>query len=112
MMAGAPVSAAGQMKIQDGRLLSLNNESGHYCPPASCLRTVLSRLREMGVASLESVTLECTHSPLTQTAAGAATYAGAPTHGPSRTDEPQRPTQPTARRAARSPARRSSPTGA
>ena len=112
MMAGAPVSAAGQMKIQDGRLLSLNNESGHYCPPASCLRTVLSRLREMGVASLESVTLECTHSPLTQTAAGAATYAGAPTHGPSRADEPQRPTQPTARRAARSPARRSSPTGA
>jgi len=44
----APVVAAGEMFFTDGRLLSINNRSGHYRPPPKCLRIVLSLLRSKG----------------------------------------------------------------
>ena len=45
----APVVAAGEMFFSDGRLLSINNRSGHYRPPPECLRIVLSLFRSKGV---------------------------------------------------------------
>ena len=44
----APVVAAGEMFFTDGRLLSINNRSGHYRPPPKSLRIVLSLLRSRG----------------------------------------------------------------
>ena len=47
-----PVVAAGIMTICNGHLTHLSNESGHYTPPASCLRSVLDKLYKLGVDSL------------------------------------------------------------
>ena len=66
-VAGQPVSAAGEMTIESGRLLVLSNHSGHYAPPPSCLHYVMAVLSQMGVAHLESVELELT-SPVAGTA--------------------------------------------
>ena len=44
----APVIAAGEMFFSDGRLLSINNRSGHYRPPPECLQIVMSLLRSRG----------------------------------------------------------------
>ena len=44
----APVVAAGEIFFSDGRLLSINNRSGHYRPPPECLRVVLSLLQSKG----------------------------------------------------------------
>jgi len=44
----APVLAAGEIFFSDGRLLSINNRSGHYRPPPECLRVVLSLLQSKG----------------------------------------------------------------
>jgi hypothetical protein len=66
LVAGMPVAAAGVMRIENGRLLSLSNESGHYAPPPSCLAHVMSRLAGLGVAELESVQIEHVSTSLTQ----------------------------------------------
>jgi len=66
MVAGAAVAAAGQMSVHNGRIISISNESGHYMPPPSCLRTLLARLEEMGVQSLGSVNVQGLQTPLTQ----------------------------------------------
>ena len=44
----APVVAAGEMFLSDGRLHAINNRSGHYRPPPECLRVVVSLLRTEG----------------------------------------------------------------
>ena len=44
----APVVAAGEMLLSDGRLHAINNRSGHYRPPPECLRVVVSLLRSEG----------------------------------------------------------------
>ena len=44
----APVIAAGEMAIVDGRLLVITNGSGHYRPRPECLEIVLSMLRGHG----------------------------------------------------------------
>ena len=84
MVSGEPVLAAGQMLVQVGRILTISNESGHYMPPPSCLRTVLARLSELGVGSLSEVSLECVQTPQTQ---GISTSSDVPTP-PSRLQEP------------------------
>ena len=50
---GAPVAACGTMLIRQGRLLMVDNCSGHYRPPAACLEVVMSRMREMRVSVSE-----------------------------------------------------------
>ena len=54
---GAPVAAAGLMRIQDGRLLHLSNESEQYAPPPSCLAAVMSLLAGLGLESVETAQL-------------------------------------------------------
>lgn len=46
---GARISAAGLIKIKDGRLASLSPLSGHYRPPASNFRAFVHSLEEAGV---------------------------------------------------------------
>ncbi|MEE2786849.1 MAG: hypothetical protein VX589_05885 [Myxococcota bacterium] len=47
-LAGGPVASAGEMVIVDGRLLVLNNSSGHYRPPTQIARQVVQHLRRQG----------------------------------------------------------------
>jgi len=49
ILAGAAVSAAGDMTILGGKLLGISNSSGHYRPDAECIDRVLKRLSQMGV---------------------------------------------------------------
>ena len=49
LLAGAPVAAAGDMTIINGKLLAISNSSGHYRPPPASLDRVLQRLAAMGV---------------------------------------------------------------
>ena len=58
LVAGAPVVAAGLIRVCKGRVLSISNDSGHYAPLPSCLQLVLTRLAELGVTTLEDVSLE------------------------------------------------------
>lgn len=46
---GSRISAAGLIKIKDGRLHSLSPLSGHYRPPASNFRAFVTSLKEEGV---------------------------------------------------------------
>ncbi|MCA9560354.1 MAG: hypothetical protein KC583_17515, partial [Myxococcales bacterium] len=48
-LAGGPVACAGEMVIEDGRVVELTNMSGHYRPPPFTLDAVRERLVEMGV---------------------------------------------------------------
>lgn len=49
LLAGAPVAAAGDMTILNGRLLAISNASGHYRPPPSSLLAVLGNLEALGI---------------------------------------------------------------
>jgi hypothetical protein len=46
-LAGAPVAAAGEIKVVNGRLVSVSNGSGHYRPPPGYLINFLKALRRM-----------------------------------------------------------------
>ncbi|KAL2131563.1 hypothetical protein VTI74DRAFT_4887 [Chaetomium olivicolor] len=46
---GSRISAAGLIRIKDGRLTSLSPLSGHYRPPASNFRAFVKSLKEAGV---------------------------------------------------------------
>ena len=65
LVAGAPVIAAGEMTISEGRLLSIGNASGHYAPQPSCLSAVMEQLAAIGVTDLQHVDLELTGNPIT-----------------------------------------------
>ena len=63
LVAGGPVAAAGLVTVSRGRLISLNNESGHYAPPPSCLRAVLHQLAALGITRVDEIRIE-THRRL------------------------------------------------
>jgi hypothetical protein len=46
---GGPIAAAGTLLVHDGRLLAIDNSSGHYRPPAASLTVLITRLQSMGV---------------------------------------------------------------
>ena len=54
LVAGADVCGAGSMRISNGRILEIDNFSGHYRPPAASLAVVVERLRQMGVVIEET----------------------------------------------------------
>jgi hypothetical protein len=49
MLAGAPVSCGGVMRVELGMVKLVSNYSGHYKPAPKCVKHVLTRLREMGI---------------------------------------------------------------
>jgi|GEM_PF-1102613 len=54
LLAGAPVSSAGEIWLKDGKILGLNNLSGHYQPRREYYRQVLRQLRRSGI-DIESI---------------------------------------------------------
>ena len=48
LLAGEAIAAAGEMIIFKGRLLAINNQSGHYNPPPIVLKRVLKVLESKG----------------------------------------------------------------
>lgn len=48
-VAGAPVAAAGELKVERGRLRLVSNASGHYRPTLAQSRQILAVLAEQGV---------------------------------------------------------------
>lgn len=45
LLAGAAVAGAGELEVKNGKILTLSNKSGHYCPPLSAFLQVLGRLQ-------------------------------------------------------------------
>ena len=60
---GARVSAAGLIKIRDGKLTSLSPLSGHYRPPASNFKKFLHSLKDAGV-DMSNVTISKSYAVL------------------------------------------------
>ena len=54
---GKPVRAAGVVKVREGRVIRISNDSGHYRPGAASMRTMIRWLAEQGV-SAESYVLD------------------------------------------------------
>lgn len=48
-LAGGPVAMAGDLRVFDGELVQLSNQSGHYRPPPAAMRQITERLTEMGI---------------------------------------------------------------
>jgi hypothetical protein len=53
---GKRVAAAGEMRVEHGRLVSINNHSGHFKPPAFHHDQVIHELRHRGVRNFKSTT--------------------------------------------------------
>jgi len=49
LAAGQPVAAAGELVIENGRLIEITNRSGHYCPAPSYTEQALASLRAKGI---------------------------------------------------------------
>lgn len=48
-LGGQPVSAAGELVVEDGRILIVTNQSGHYRPPPESLQLFLDQLAAQGM---------------------------------------------------------------
>jgi hypothetical protein len=48
-LAGDEVACAGEIEVTHGKLVSINNNSGHYTPPPECLLTLMDCLTRAGV---------------------------------------------------------------
>jgi hypothetical protein len=49
LLAGKPVASAGELFVKDGKLLEINNRSGHYQPAMEVFGRVLEELRARGL---------------------------------------------------------------
>lgn len=45
-LAGKPVKCAGELRFNDGKLVKINNKSGHYQPSICCVYNLLDHLKE------------------------------------------------------------------
>ena len=48
-LAGRPVAGAGELIVQDGRLIEISDRSGHYRPEPNFRKQVLAQLKAQGV---------------------------------------------------------------
>lgn len=48
-LAGGPVAMAGDIRVFDGWIVEVSNQSGHYRPPPAAMPQITTRLKEMGV---------------------------------------------------------------
>jgi hypothetical protein len=62
LSAGKPVQMAGEIRVKDGIILSINNSSGHYRPTAARFWAFLEGLRELGVDLSQTQTMGLTNS--------------------------------------------------
>ena len=49
LLGGKPVSAAGELKVRDGEVIGLTDQSGHYMPTRSMTQQMVQRLRDAGI---------------------------------------------------------------
>jgi hypothetical protein len=49
LLAGRPAAMAGEIEIKDGKIISFNNQSGHYKPGPQQVENFQRRLKELGV---------------------------------------------------------------
>ncbi len=49
LLAGGAVAGAGELQVQQGKLLAISNKSGHYRPPLSSMTQVLAELQDQYV---------------------------------------------------------------
>lgn len=54
------VIAAGMLRITDGQVAYISNESGHYCPGGDCVNYALMALRHFRVPLVDDVKLDTT----------------------------------------------------
>lgn len=50
LLAGAPVACAGEIKVENGRIVMLTNKSGHYAPAPFYLAQVIRHFAQQGIA--------------------------------------------------------------
>ena len=50
LVAGGPVAGAGELHVEDGRLIRVTDNSGHYTPTRQMTWRVASTLAEQGVS--------------------------------------------------------------
>ncbi|WP_342358420.1 hypothetical protein [Terrarubrum flagellatum] len=50
LLAGAPVACAGEIKVDNGRIMMLTNKSGHYVPAPFYLAQVIRHFAQQGIA--------------------------------------------------------------
>jgi len=55
-LGGGSVAAAGELVVENGVLKNVNNQSGHYTPPAAMLEQFMAQLRKEGVDVSEVTT--------------------------------------------------------
>jgi len=48
-LAGQPVAFAGEIEVEDGKLLEITNRSGHYKPPRKALQQFMTELSHRGI---------------------------------------------------------------
>jgi hypothetical protein len=63
LAAGAPVAAAGELEVIDGKLVTLSDKSGHYRPTRIFTNQAIDQLKE-NLISFEGVTLDLDSSRL------------------------------------------------
>jgi hypothetical protein len=51
LLGGEPVSGAGEIQVQNGKLVALTDQSGHYQPSAASNDRVLQSLRDQGLVT-------------------------------------------------------------
>jgi hypothetical protein len=56
-LAGNPVAAAGEIEVDQGKLLAVYDQSGHYMPPREYTEQFLKELKSLGV-DLTGITLD------------------------------------------------------
>jgi hypothetical protein len=52
---GSDVVSAGEITVKDGKIIEMNNNSGHYKPPVSALYNAANELYNMGAATSETI---------------------------------------------------------
>ncbi len=62
---GAPIAFAGEIEVRNGKLILINNKSGHYKIPPALFKQAIIRLRKLGVrVPAKAIQLEQTNESL------------------------------------------------
>lgn len=53
MAQGKPVASAGELVVQNGKLIEVSNRSGHYAPSQGMNDQLMHELKERGLSNIE-----------------------------------------------------------
>jgi len=63
LSAGKPVASAGEIFVKEGKLLEINNRSGHYLPSMEVFGQVIAELEARGVSTAETKVVKALKDP-------------------------------------------------